>query len=585
MVILRAHELGKRPFPVPIPFLLPPAHSVRMLPMEIETTAEELPIPTSEDNGGVVKAAAVLAVGNIASRILGLVRETVKANLFGASPLLAAYEVAAYIPNSLYDLIIGGMVNSSLVPVFSDYATKERRQELWALLSMVLSAATVLLLVVVVLVELFTPQLAWLMGARNFDDPLLTAVTIRLIRLATPAVFFMSIASIFTGVLYALKRFAIPAFMGATLNGTVVVIALLRHDNVDSLIWGLLAGSLLQILLQWPSLGQVRLRWQLNWRHPAIRRILQLYAPIVGGLVINQLAYALSINLATRIGDASVTYMRFATTLYQFPLGLIVTALSIATLPTLSQQASGQPDAFKHTLAEGTRLVITLILPAAAGLFALAAPIITLLFQHGEFTPQDTVVTTLALQAYLFGLPFAAVDQMLIFASYARKDTLRPALVGVVSILIYLGTAVLLQHPLGRLGYILGTKMGLAGFVGLDTLGNGLLSLMVADSLKHMVHTALMVWILRRRLQGLGGYGVTNAALKSFAAAGITGLAAYGTAVLLSPYLPLTLPGKLALVLVAGCIGLLAYAVMVFLLDIREAKALPRLLRRPSRSR
>ncbi|MCA9976619.1 MAG: murein biosynthesis integral membrane protein MurJ, partial [Anaerolineales bacterium] len=492
------------------------------------------------------------------------------------------YEVAAYIPNSLYDLIIGGMVNSSLVPVFSDYATKERRQELWALLSMVLSAATVLLLLVVGVVELFTPQVAWLMGARNFDDPALTAVTVRLIRLATPAVFFMSIASIFTGVLYALKRFTIPAFMGATLNGTIVIIALLRQDEVDSLIWGLLAGSLLQILLQWPALGQSRLRWQLEWRHPAIRRILQLYAPIVGGLIINQLAYALSINLATRIGDASVTYMRFATTLYQFPLGLIVTALSIATLPTLSRQALGQLDAFKSTLAEGTRLVITLIMPATAGLFALAAPIIALLFQHGEFTAQDTVVTTLALQAYLFGLPFAAVDQMLIFASYARKDTLRPALVGVVSILLYLGTAVLLQRPLGSIGHALGQQMGLAGFTGLETLGNGLLSLMVADSLKHMIHTALMIWILQRHLHGLGGYGVAGAALKSFAGALMTGIVAYGTAVFLTPLLPTTLVGKFGLVLVAGSAGVLAYMLMVFLLDIKEAKALPRLLRRRS---
>ncbi|MEZ4641930.1 MAG: murein biosynthesis integral membrane protein MurJ [Chloroflexota bacterium] len=544
--------------------------------MEIETAAEEI------ESSGVVKAAAVLAIGNVASRILGLVRETVKANLFGASPLLAAYEVAAYIPNSLYDLIIGGMVNSSLVPVFSDYATKERRQELWALLSMVLSAATVLLLLVVGVVELFTPQVAWLMGARNFDDPALTAVTVRLIRLATPAVFFMSIASIFTGVLYALKRFTIPAFMGATLNGTIVIIALLRQDEVDSLIWGLLAGSLLQILLQWPALGQSRLRWQLEWRHPAIRRILQLYAPIVGGLIINQLAYALSINLATRIGDASVTYMRFATTLYQFPLGLIVTALSIATLPTLSRQALGQLDAFKSTLAEGTRLVITLIMPATAGLFALAAPIIALLFQHGEFTAQDTVVTTLALQAYLFGLPFAAVDQMLIFASYARKDTLRPALVGVVSILLYLGTAVLLQRPLGSIGHALGQQMGLAGFTGLETLGNGLLSLMVADSLKHMIHTALMIWILQRHLHGLGGYGVAGSALKSFAAALMTGIVAYGTAVFLTPLLPTTLVGKFGLVLVAGSAGVLAYMLMVFLLDIKEAKALPRLLRRRS---
>lgn len=536
-----------------------------------------------EGSGGVVKAAAILAIGNVASRILGLARETVKANLFGATGLLAAYEVAAYIPVSLFDLIIGGMVNSSLVPVFSEYAAKERREELWHVLSMVLSAATVLLLLVVGMVEVFTPQVAWLIGARNFADVSLTETAVRLMRLATPAVFFMSIASILTGLLYALKRFTIPAFMGAVLNGAVVASALLRPAHVDSLVWGLLAGSLLQILLQWPALGQSRLRWNLNWQHPAIRRILQLYAPIIGGLIITQLAVALSINLATRIGDDSLAYMKYATTLYQFPLGLIVTALSVATLPTLSRQALGELDTFKQTMAEGIRLVIALILPATAGLFALAVPIVALLFEHGKFVPQNTLVTALALRTYLFGLPFAAVDQMLVFASYARKDTLRPALVGVVSIVIYLGTAVLFRTPLGHVGYTIGQAMGLEGFAGLDTLGNGLLSLMVADAVKHVVHTTLMVWLLWRQLGGLGRYGVMTVTLKSLAAAGVTGLMAWGTAVFIRPMLPSTFTGKLLLVVAAGLAGLLTYALMVLLLNIREAKMLPQLLRRRNR--
>ena len=117
-----------------------------MLDNTTDVTPEEDPIPDSirEDNG-VVKAAAVLAAGNIVSRILGLVRETVKASLYGASSLLSAYEIAAYIPISLFDLLIGGMVNSALVPVFSDYASKKDKSELWAVLSMVLSAATVML--------------------------------------------------------------------------------------------------------------------------------------------------------------------------------------------------------------------------------------------------------------------------------------------------------------------------------------------------------------------------------------------------------------------------------------------------------
>jgi putative peptidoglycan lipid II flippase len=525
---------------------------------ELDPTTEEPNLPATpaqqETSRGIARAASILALGNVASRILGLVRETVKANLFGASGLLSAFNVAAYVPTSLFDLIVGGMVSSSLIPVFSDYAPEERRETLWQVVSSVLSVATAVLLIVVALVELFAPQVAGLVGANEFTDPALTAVSIRLMRVVTPAVLFLGLASILSGVLYALKRFTLPAFISAVYNGTVVVVALLRPEKIDSLAWGILFGAIFQVLLQLPALRDARLRWRFDWQHPAIRRILRLYAPIVAGLVVNQLAVALSLNLATRTGDQSVSYMKFATTLTQFPLGLVVTALSIATLPTLSQQVAVLAD-FKRTLAEGLRLVITLILPATTGLFALAVPIVALLFQHGEFTAVDTDMTALVLRVYLVGLPFAAVDQMLVFASYARKDTWRPALVGVVSIIVYTITAVTLLKPLG------------------------LLSLMVADAVKHIIHTLIMLWLLQRHLEGLSGHNVTVTTLKSVAAAVITGLAAFGTAYFIQPLLPLDgFLNKLALVFISGAAGLAGYSVMVLWLNLTEAKSLPKLL-------
>ncbi|MEM7118409.1 MAG: murein biosynthesis integral membrane protein MurJ [Chloroflexota bacterium] len=508
------------------------------------------------ENGGVVRAATVLALGNISSRILGLARETVKANLFGASGLLSAFEVAAYVPTSLFDLIIGGMVNSSLVPVFSDYAAPEKRHELWKILSTVLSVATAVLIIVVLLVQLFADQVAWLMGANNFEDAALTAVTVQLLRLVTPAVLFLGLASIITGALYALKRFTLPAFVGAVFNGTVVIVALAFPNRIESLAWGLLLGAFLQIILQLPALRDARLRWRFDWRNPTIRRILFLYAPIVAGLVINQLAIAFSINLATRTGDQSVSYMKFATTLYQFPLGLVVTALSIATLPTLSQQAN-QLTAFKQTLAQGIRLVITLILPATAGLLALATPIVALLFEHGQFTPDDTIQTALVLRVYLIGMPFAAVDQMLVFASYARKDTWRPALVGVISNVIYSITAVFLLTPLG------------------------LLSLMVADAVKHIAHTLMMIWLLQRQLGGLGGHGVVQTAVRAFIAAAATGIIAYTTMTFIQPLFPAaSRPVNLLVVAISGALGLLTFLGLAFILNLQEIKMLRTLIRR-----
>lgn len=548
--------------------------AIQPVPLPLDADLPPSSPPQLSENKGVVKAAAVLAIGNVTSRVLGLVREIVKSNLFGASDLLAAYTVAALVPNTLFNLITGGeMVSSSLVPVFSDLASKERRAELWSVVSSFLSLATAVLLFIVTVVLLFTPQIAWLAGARNFSNGSLTAVTEQMMRLATPAVLFLSIASILTGVLYALERFTLPAFTAAVFNSTIVIVALLRPDHIDSLIYGLLLGSFLQIVLQLPALRDGRFRIQFNWRHPAMRRIFILYAPIVVVLLVNQVAIWISYNLAILTGDNSVNYMTYATTLYQFPLGLVVTALSMATLPTLSQivnayhaskhsdaaAASARVQEFKQTLASGLRLVLTLILPATAGLFALATPIIALLLQHGEFTAQDTAVTATVLRVYLAGLPFAAIDQMLVFASYARKDTWRPAVTGIVSIVIYTVTAVLLLPAIG------------------------LYSLMVADAVKHFSHTMIMLWLLQRHLGGLRGFGISRAIWKSLVASGLTGLvawlAAWGVEAGLGDRLPLdSFLGKLFLVGVAGGLGLAAFLTLVRLLSITEVQMLHRTL-------
>jgi putative peptidoglycan lipid II flippase len=375
----------------------------------------------------------------------------------------------------------------------------------------------------------------------------------------------MSVASILTGVLFALKRFALPAFTVAIFNGTIVVIVLIRPDRIESLVWGLLVGSFLQIIFQLPALRDGRFRIQFNWNHPGIRRIIFLYLPIVAGLVVNQAAIWISYNLAITTGDNSVTYMGYATTLYQFPLGLVVTALSMATLPTLSrlstahQEALSNQDGFagqrlheyKETLASGIRLALTLILPATAGLFALAGPIVALLFEHGQFLPEDTAITSEVLRFYLFGLPFAAIDMMLVFASYARKDTWRPALVGVISIVIYTIIAALLLRPLG------------------------LISLMVADSIKHFIHTIMMLWLLQRHLGGLRGYRISLSLSKALGAALLSGLAAYGISIIDTALVPdAGFTARFIEVALPGTAGVVAFIAAVIVFDIREVRQL-----------
>ena len=495
----------------------------------------------------VAQAAGIIALGNIASRLLGVVREMVKSGLFGAGPHVDALNAALRVPTTLYDLLVGGMTSSALIPVLSDYAAPERRAELWRLLSILISVISLILCGIVLLGELLAPQVSVMLVAGL--SPPYQALATDMLRLVLPAVILLSLASILSGGLYALKQFTVPAFSVAIFNAGVVVVALLfgRRWGVHSMAAGLLVGAALQVVLQLSGLRGARLRPALDLRHPALRRILGLYLPILIGLAVDTLAVLLSYNLASRTGEGSISWMEYAATIIQFPLGLIVTAISVAILPTLSRQASAnETESFQATLAQGLRLVLTLIIPATVGLYVLASPIIAVIFEHGDFTSADTVATAQALRCALLGLFFAAIDQPLIFAFYAHKDTLTPALVGVGTTILYVAMA-LVPWWLGVLTLPL---------------------LVLVNSLKLTAHAVTMLVLTRRRLGGMGDHRLWTLALKATSASLVMAAATSGAMRAISAAAPPGLLGNVLVVGAAGGAGVVVYALLAMALGL-----------------
>jgi putative peptidoglycan lipid II flippase len=324
---------------------------------------------------------------------------------------------------------------------------------------------------------------------------------------------------------------------------------------------GWLLGSLVQVGLQYVGLRGARLRISFNWRHPAIRQIARLYMPVMFSLILDTLVIRLfSYNLASQSFEGSLGIMNWATTLIQFPQGLVATAISIAILPTLARQAvltsqEGQT-AYRDTLGLGLRLAITLILPATLGLFVLANPIIALLFEHGAFTATMTGITSLALRLYLLGLPFAALDLLLVYAFYARQDTLTPALIGLLSLSVYMVVAVVLFPTYG------------------------LFSLMIADSVKHIIHALVSAYLLARRLRGFGRQNLWLTVLKAGTAAATMAIVAALLLPTLAARIGTTgLLREVLLVLASGGISVLMYLALAFLLRIEELRWLWRLIR------
>ena len=524
---------------------------------------------------GVARATGLLALGNVASRVLGLAREITLANLFGASAAIDAFNVAIIAPRALYDLLIAGHVNSAIIPVMSEVVARDGRRELWRLFAALLSVATVLLALLLLLLEIFAPQVVLLFGGGGLE-PQTFALATQLLRLTAPALLFLGWFSLFAATLYALRRFVWPAFAGAVFNAVIVLVTLALVPPLQPVLsgdasgvpqamarpqgaimaaaLGWLAGALLQAALQLPGLWQARLHLRLVWRHPALRQIARLYTPVMFSLLLDTLVIrSFSYNLATRSaqGEGALGYMAWATTLTQFPQGLVATAISLAILPTLSRQAALKSGAarraFRDTLGLGLRLAITLILPATVVLFVLATPVIALLFEHGAFTTAATESTTLALRLYLPGLPFAALDLLLVYAFYARQDTLTPALVGALSLALYILVAITLFPTLG------------------------LFSLMVADSVKHIVHATLCGILLARRVPGLGRQRLGLTLGKSCLASLVTGLVVWALLPTLAGWTGAgeTLP-ELLLVLAGVGLGALCFALMARALRMHE---------------
>jgi len=527
---------------------------------EIRNPKSQIRNPKSEI--GLARSAGILGLGNIASRVIGLARESVISGYFGSSGELSAFNLAARVPTMIYDLLVGGMLSAALVPVFSDYARPERREELARVASAVFSLIAVAMALIVIVLELFAGPIAGVLG--DFEDPALQGVLANSLRVIAPAVLLFGLSGGVTGLLYALKRFSYTALSGAVFNLGIVIAAplLANRIGVYALPLGIIGGSLMQLAVMLPGLRDLRLRLSAAWEHPAVRRILRLYAPIALGLIVTQAQIIVDGRWASATGEQSVSWMRYATTLIQLPLGLVPVAVSLAALPSLSQRAVAEDwEGFRGIFARGLRLVLLLLIPAAVGLWVLAEPVIRLLFEHGSFLPADTGMTATALRFYLLGLMFAGVDFLLNYTFYARQDTRTPAIVGVIAVGFYFIAALALKGPLGFLGLVL------------------------ADSVKQAGHALIMTGLLLHSVGRLRGQRIQGTAFKAIVAALVMGLGVWQLTGWLTVRVPAGFAGEAVVVAVAAGVGGAFYILALRLLGVEEViglfNLLPRRLRRP----
>ena len=394
----------------------------------------------------IAKSAATIGIAVMCSRILGLVREQVFAGLFGAGYAYDSFVVAFRIPNLLRDLFGEGALSAAFVTVFSAYDTNRTKEDTWKLASNVLTFFLIFLSIITLLGIFFAGSIVSLLAPDFSLTEGKTALTVKLTQIMLPFLVFISLSAVVMGMLNTKGRFFVPAIassffnLGSLVGGTSLAF-ILPHFGQPAIVGmaiGTLIGGLLQLGIQIPTLLGTGFRYQptLDLSDPGLRRILKLMIPATIGLSATQINIFINTNFAASCPEGSVSWLNYAFRLVQLPIGVFGVALSIAMLPVLAKQAAKKDIAeMKKTMVSSLTMVFALTLPATAGLIILSEPIIRLIFEHGAFTPRDTLATSQTLALYSIGLFAYSANKILVPAFYAIDKTRYPVIASFLAII------------------------------------------------------------------------------------------------------------------------------------------------------
>ena len=426
------------------------------------------------ENARVVRAAGIVGIATMLSRVFGFLRDMVVAGFFGAGLTTDAFFVAFRIPNLLRRLLAEGSLTVSFVPVFTEYLRNKTREEALELADITFTALSIILVAVSLLGVLFSPLIVTVMAPGFSRMPAQYELAVFLTRLMFPYILLISLVALCMGILNSLRHFAAPALSPVVLNVAMILAALtLRgffREPIVALAVGVMAGGVLQLAMQWPFLIKmgVRLKPDFRFRHPGVKRIGMLMLPAAFGAAIYQINIFIGTILASLLPAGSVSYLYYADRIVELPLGVFAIAVGTATLPSFSEQAAmGRIEELKRTISFSLRLILFITIPATIALIVLRIPIISVLFQRGEFGVQSTELTAQALLFYAVGLWAFSVIRIIVAAFYSLQDTRSPMKAAIVALVVNALFSVALMFPLKHGGIALATSIASAVNVGM----------------------------------------------------------------------------------------------------------------------
>jgi len=529
----------------------------------------------------ILSAASVLMLIGLVSRILGLVRDRVLVSFFTPQNL-DIYFAAARIPNFIFDLVVAGAISTAFIPVFSEYLSRDKKEEAFRVASTLISLSLIFFLALAVFYFVFASRISGLIAPGFTPDQIL--LMSKLTRVMLAAQVFFILANFLTGIAQSFRRFIIPAVSLALYNiGIIWGTALLSPTfRLYGPAIGMIVGSFLYLLVQLPLLRSLgfKFRGGLDYKDPGVKRITKLMAPRMLALFANQIDATVDVVLASLSSLGALTYFSFAQHLQFFPVSLFGLSIAHAALPTLSLEANKRRE-FKETFLTALHQMFYLVIPVSIALLVLRIPLVRLAFGATQFDWEATVMTGYVVAGFAVSIFAQSASYFLARGFYALQDTRTPVLIQIFSIIIGISlstSSILIFHlPVW--------------------------SLALSYSVATFIHAGLLLIFLNRKVGGFGWRRLTVPFVKISTSSLVSGSFMYVFLKILDrsawdqrlSFLgQWTLPANFEIFVIdtrytlnlafltafVGLIGVTVYFLMSWLLKIEEAKIFLKLLRK-----
>lgn len=458
------------------------------------------------------RAAGLMLVAVLASRLLGLVREMLIARQFGSTGVVSAYYAAFNLPDLLYFFLSSGALSSAFIPEFTKRFETGKKREAWEVFSIIACFMGLVLLAAVVIFWVYAKPLVSILAVPGFVTryPELVPLTVLLTRIILPCQLFFFLGGLMSATLESRQKFAARAAGPVIYNLGIILgaVALAKWFNIAGLAFGTLVGAFVgNVVYTFYCMRKEGYSFypSLNLRHPGVVRVAKLALPVIFGLGLPQIDVIVNRWFASFVSASAPADLNFANRLMQVPLGIFAQAAGTAILPMLSAYAAKNAlSDMRSGVSYGLRGIMVESLPATAFMVVMADPLVRAIYMGGEFKPSSVAPVALLLIWYSVGI-FAWAGQRIVAPGFfALQDTLTPVVIGTVSTVIFIPLNVILMKSMGAPGIALATTIGIT------------------------LHFVGMSWVLRKRLHGLEGAKMIRTIGLSLVAAVLMGAACFG---------------------------------------------------------